>query len=165
MFYKNLYKLTYRKIIPKEQHGFLPGRSTLNNFRLSIDDWTRAWGSDVSVNVIRLIVASWKNFSIWEWGMVVCRGKSVLCTIGHFVSEWEEHISIWLPGYQRCSLGNMTRPYYLSLHTTDLPSSIRSLWTLFADDSKIYKYPLWHWYSPRWPRHGEYVVWGMVIAA
>lgn len=139
-------------LIPEEQHGFLPGRSVLTNLLLCVDEWSIMLDRGVPVDVIYLDFS--RAFDrvphkrlLLKLESLGIRG-SLLQWIKSFLSDRSfrvrvgDSLSTTRPVLSGVPQGSVLGPILFLLYTSDLPRTIRSHCSLFADDSKIFGNPL-----------------------
>lgn len=144
--------LTAENVLPEEQHGFIPGRSVVTNLLLNLHAWTNEFDVQNPIDVLYLdfekafdrvplqrLTAKLEHVGI--------RGN-VLAWITSFLNGREFYVRIAdnnsksnavLSGVPQ---GSVLGPVLFTLFTADLPSSITSCISLYADDTKIFNNPL-----------------------
>ncbi|KAJ3662053.1 hypothetical protein Zmor_006420 [Zophobas morio] len=136
------------KVIPSQQHGFIPGRSVSSNLLCSLNDWSRELDSGNPVDVIyfdfskafdkvptRRLLHKLESVGIrgsllrWIQGFLSYRTFRV--KIGSSFSSQREVLS----GVPQ---GSVLGPLLFTIYTADLARVIKCPFTLFADDLKVY---------------------------
>lgn len=142
-------------IIPREQHGFTPGRSTLTNLMYCVDAWTKAWDLGLPVDVLyldfsrafdrvphRRLLHKLQHLGIrgriLAWIEAFLSNRSFRVRVDKTLSTRDYPVTSGVPQ------GSVLGPVLFCLYTYDLPRLIRSDCSLFADDTKIYNFPLSH---------------------
>lgn len=139
-------------IIPKQQHGFMPGRSTTSNLLKCMNDWTLEFDEGNSVDVLYIdfekafdkvpissLLHKLKHYGVrgqlLSWITDFLTNRTFQVRIGDKVSE-ETSITSGVPQ------GSVLGPLLFLLYTCDLPTGMSSKISLFADDAKLYNNPL-----------------------
>ncbi|XP_044751634.1 uncharacterized protein LOC123311635 [Coccinella septempunctata] len=141
------------ELIPKSQHGFVPKRSTTTNLLSCVAEWTKALDSGSPVDVIyldfsrafdkvphRRLLAKLEHPGVR--GGLLRWLKSFLCNcrfrvrVGGAYSTTEKPVTSGVPQ------GSVLGPILFVLYVSDLPPLIRSFISTFADDTKLYGFPL-----------------------
>lgn len=139
-------------VIPPQQHGFLPGRSTITNLLLCINDWTAALDNKMPVDVIYLDFC--KAFDRVPTARLLhklehqgIRGD-LLLWIGAFLKNRSfcvrigDAYSSTLPVVSGVPQGSVLGPLLFLAYAADLVDHIHSSCSAYADDLKVYGDPL-----------------------
>ena len=137
-------------ILPKEQHGFRPKKSTLSNLIECLNDWTLNFDNGICTNVIYLDYA--KCFDS------VCHSKLLyklkkygisglaLDWISNFLCNRTQHVKINSSVSSAAIVesgvpqGTVLGPLLFLIYSADLPKVIKhSKLSMYADDTKLYK--------------------------
>ena len=149
IIYETLIKfLLDQHLIPEEQHGFLPGKSTISNLLCCLSNWTRHYDSGVPVDVVyldyskafdrvpkRRLLAKLENLGI---------AGNLLHWIGAFLSDRTfrvrvgDGLSEHRPVLSGVPQGSILGPLLFTAYTADLKVIIQSPFAMYADDIKIY---------------------------
>lgn len=141
-----------RGIIPREQHGFVPGRSIITNLLTCVNDWSLLLDTNTPVDVVYLDFS--KAFDrvpklrlLHKLEHLGIRGnllklinaflsnRSFLVRVGDSFSEPRRSVS----GVPQ---GSVLGPLLFLLYTSDIVHHIRTGCSLYADDTKLYANPL-----------------------
>lgn len=143
---------TSNSILPREQHGFIPGRSVITNLLTCTADWTKSidMGSPVDVVYLDFTRAFDKVpkrrllAKLWHCGIRgdLLKWIEAYLTDRLFQVRVEKCVSEQFPVDSGVPQGSTLGPLLFLLYTFDLPSVITSKCSLFADDTKIYANPL-----------------------
>ena len=131
-----------------QQHGFTGGKSTVTNLLEALNIWTEALMHDLPLDVIYLDYA--KAFDsvphqrllkqleslgltnkALKWIAAFLEGRRQKVIVNGAESEWREVLS----GVPQ---GSVLGPILFTMFVCDIPGSISSLASMFADDTKIY---------------------------
>lgn len=136
-------------IVPREQHGFVPGRSTMTNLLYCLNDWTRSLDQGIPVDVLYLDFS--KAFDRVPHRRLLSKlqhlgiGDALLSWIKAFLSNRtfrvrvaDVHSSEDVLMTSGVPQGSVLGPILFVIYTSDLPRLLRSPCALFADDTKIY---------------------------
>ena len=133
----------------KRQHGFTKGKSTTTNLIEVLNVWSEALMHGIPVDVLFLdflkafdtvphvrLIHQLKSFGITSkacgWIEAFLKNRLQKVRVNGEESEWAEVLS----GIPQ---GSILGPILFSLFINDLPDGIRSLISLFADDTKIHQ--------------------------
>lgn len=141
-----------RGIIPREQHGFVPGRSIVTNLLTCVNDWSLCLDAKIPVDIVYLdftkafdkvplhrLLHKLEHFGI--------RGN-LLKLISAFVSDRSFSVRVGdsfseprrsLSGVPQ---GSVLGPLLFLLYSSDLIHHIKSRCSFYADDAKLYASPL-----------------------
>lgn len=139
-------------VIPSQQHGFLPGRSTATNLLSCLNDWTLSFDKNEPVDVIYLdyskafdkvplnrLVKKLKHCgisgSLLGWISDFLSNRKFRVKVGQILSELKTVLS----GVPQ---GSVLGPLLYLIYTSDVPRMLTSKCSLYADDTKIYGNPL-----------------------
>lgn len=136
-------------IIPPQQHGFVPGRSTMTNLLTCMNDWTKCLDRNIPVDILYLDFS--KAFdrvphrrllkklhhlgvrgSLLSWIRAFLTNRTFRVRVGSFHSSVEILSSSGVPQ------GSVLGPILFLLYTSDLPRVLKSSCAMFADDLKLY---------------------------
>ena len=144
--------LSAEKVIPREQHGFVRGRSTVTNLLHCVNSWTLSLDNKQPTDVIYLDFA--KAFDrvptkrlLYKLDHVGVRG-GVLLWIENFLLDRTFSVKVGQSQSSTYSVlsgvpqGSVLGPLLFNVYVSDLPSKITSCKSFFADDCKIYANPL-----------------------
>lgn len=140
------------RIIPDNQHGFLPGRSVITNLLSCVNDWSTMLDSQVPVDILYLdfskafdrvphkrLLFKLENLGICGdlllWIRAFLSNRTFRVRVGDSLSSERDVVS----GVPQ---GSVLGPLLFLLFTSDLPTGLKSTCSLFADDAKIYGNPL-----------------------
>lgn len=135
-------------IVPKQQHGFLKGKSTATNLLESLNMWIEMQEHNVPVDVIyldyskafdtvphRRLVKKLEsvgiNGSLLNWIENFLNGRKQRVVVNGVMSRWIEVLS----GVPQ---GSVLGPLLFLIFVSDIPSLIENSISLFADDTKLY---------------------------
>ena len=140
--------LTENKIITKEQHGFIQGRSCTTQLLEALDEWTEAVDDGGSVDIIytdfqkafdsvphrRLaekIHACGIRGTPHRWIRNFLENRKQTVVVGGTTSQ-EGNVTSGIPQ------GSVLGPILFLIFINDLPQNIKSKLKIFADDTKLY---------------------------
>lgn len=141
-------------IIPEQQHGFMPGRSTVTSLLASVNCWSRALDEGTPIDVIYLDFS--KAFDrvphhrlLQKLHDLGIRGK-LLAWIQSYLTDRTFRVRISdtisspkgvLSGVPQ---GSVLGPLLFILYTSDLGKNLTCRWNAYADDTKIFANPVEH---------------------
>lgn len=143
------------QIISKCQHGFLPGRSTLTNMVLCLDDWTKNFDNNIQTDVIYLdfekafdrVPHNRLLYKLEHYGV---RGH-LLKFISSFLKDRFYQVRVNGSMSARYKVqsgvpqGSVLGPLLFLTYICDLAENIQSAIVFFADDTKLYSTPNSHY--------------------
>lgn len=138
-------------VIPKEQHGFIPGRSILTNLLTCVDTWTIELDRKNPVDVIyldfssafdrvpiRRLLHKMEHFGVrgrlLGWMETFLCGRSFSVKVGAARSSFR-------PASSGVPQGSVLGPLLFLLYVSELPSLISSTSACYADDMKFFNNP------------------------
>ena len=140
--------LKYNSILPKQQHGFLKGKSTSTNLLEAMNIWTELLKHNVSVDILYLdygkafdtvphqrLLKKLQSIGIkgkiLNWLQDFLIGRKQRVTVNHKFSEWIDVLS----GVPQ---GTVLGPLLFLIFVSEIPDLVKSHISLFADDTKLY---------------------------
>lgn len=144
--------LMQNRILPEQQHGFIPGRSVITNLLTCVDSWTRSLDGREPIDVLymdfskafdrvptRRLLHKLDHFGI--------RG-SLLSWIAGFLSNRSFAVKVagtlssHRPVLSGVPQGSVLGPVLFLIYISDLAAILKSRAAFYADDLKIYGNPL-----------------------
>ncbi|KAL3287999.1 hypothetical protein HHI36_002452 [Cryptolaemus montrouzieri] len=143
--------LTKHAIIPREQHGFVAGRSTTTNLLHYLNDWTRAYDLKIPNDVIYLDFAKaldrvTARRLIYKLEYIGVRGN-LLFWIRDYLSRRTFTVRVGAAfSTERLVIsgvpqGSVLGPFLFLVFVSDLAHHIKSRKSFYADDTKLYANP------------------------
>lgn len=140
------------KIIPKNQHGFVPGKSVITNLMLSLNDWTRAHDDGEPVDVIYLdflkafdrvphdrLLYKLEHLGIrgnlHSWISCFLKNRQAVVRVNKTHSKPFKSTS----GVPQ---GSVLGPLLFIIYISDIATGIKTSIIHFADDTKLYGDPI-----------------------
>ena len=140
--------LLVNNIIPKQQHGFLKGKSTATNLLESLSVWIEMQEHNVPLDVIYLDYS--KAFDtvphrrlVKKLESVGIRGK-LLSWIEHFLVGRKQRVVVngvmseWIEVLSGVPQGSVLGPLLFLIFVSEIPGLVENFISLFADDTKLY---------------------------
>ena len=140
--------LKSNSILPKEQHGFLKGKSTSTNLLEAMNIWTELLEHKAPIDILYLdyakafdtvphqrLIRKLKSIGIkgnllaWLKDFLIGRKQRVV--VNHEFSEWIDVLS----GVPQ---GTVLGPLLFLIFVSEIPDIVESHSSLFADDTKLY---------------------------
>ncbi|KAJ8969640.1 hypothetical protein NQ317_009573 [Molorchus minor] len=140
------------RIIPDEQHGFVPGRSTTTNLLQSVNSWMQLIDNNEPVDILYLDFS--KAFDkvskrkllfkldihgirglLLRWIEAFLSNRLFKVRVGSSYSNWHEVLS----GVPQ---GSVLGPILFLIYSSDLQHTISSSYMSYADDNKLYGNPI-----------------------
>jgi len=140
--------LETNSLLCAEQHGFCRGRSTVTNLLEALNTWTEALMHSIPVDVIYLDYA--KAFDTVPHERLIHQvgsfgiGGHALAWIKDFLTGRRQQVKInnstssWKPVLSGVPQGSVLGPTLFAMFVADVPGKVRSLISMFADDTKMY---------------------------
>ena len=140
--------LKANNILPKQQHGFLKGKSTSTNLLEAINVWTDLLEHNVPLDILyldyskafdtvphRRLIKKLSTVGIQgkvlEWLNSFLTGRKQRVVVNHVKSDWIDVIS----GVPQ---GTVLGPLLFLIFVSEIPDLVKSHASLFADDTKLY---------------------------
>ena len=144
--------LSNHKIIPSQQHGFMPGRSVITNLLQCVHDWTYAIDRGDPVDVIYLDFSKDfdrgpKNRLLYKLNDVGIRG-SLLAWLWVYLSDRVFRVQVGdkLSNFAQVSSGvpqgSVLGPLLFLIYVADIACRIKSQSFFLADDPKLFSNPI-----------------------
>ena len=145
----DLYLQKY-ELIPRQQFGFLKGRSVEQNLLTCINDWSKALDNSETVDVVyldfskafdkvplKLLLMKLNSYGIsgnlLRWIECFLSNRKFFVRVGNGFSDIFDVLS----GVPQ---GSVLGPKLFLLYTADIPKSITSSCAMYADDIKVYNH-------------------------
>ena len=139
------------QVIPPEQHGFLPRKSTITNLLTRLHQWTLADDNNEPIDVLYLdfekafdkIPIGYLLYKLEHYGV---RGKLLYFIRGFlqgrkFRVRVGQELSREHDTYSGVPQGSVLGPLLFIVYLSDLYSELKTSYTSFADDTNIYCNP------------------------
>lgn len=144
--------LLEQHIIPKQQQGFIPGRSTLTNLLHCVNDWTSFLNNREPIDIVYLDFSKAfdrvpKRRLLYKLEHFGIRGNLKLW-IENFLTDRFYKVRVGdsfshkRPVKSGVPQGSVLGPLLFTVYTSDLPFHVSSKISQYADDSKIYDNPI-----------------------
>lgn len=144
--------LLENNIIPRSQHGFLPGRSTFTNLLSRFQEWTLANDRSEPVDVFYLdfekafdkVPFMRLKHKLEHYGI---RGE-LLKLVGDFFLDRQFHVRVGSATsrlrkvFSGVPQGSVLGPLLFLVYISDLPANLKCGRSIFADDTNCYSNPL-----------------------
>ena len=140
--------LLINNIIPRQQHGFLKGKSTATNLLESLNIWIEMQEHNVPVDVIYLDYS--KAFDTVPHQRLVLKLQSIgirgnlLNWISHFLVGRKQRVVVngvmsdWIKVLSGVPQGSVLGPLLFLIFVSEIPDLVENFISLFADDTKLY---------------------------
>ena len=131
-----------------QQHGFQIGKSVTTNLLQALNVWTEALMHNIPIDILYMDYA--KAFDTVPHQRLLCQVESFGITgrtlqwIRAFLSNRQQKVrangkdSSWSPVMSGIPQGSILGPILFTLFVNDLPGNIRTIISMFADDTKLY---------------------------
>ena len=135
-------------ILPKQQHGFLQGKSTSTNLLEALNVWIEMQEHNLPVDIIYLDYS--KAFDTVPHKRLVGKLSSIgikgnlLTWIKDFLSDRKQRVLVntgtskWTEVLSGVPQGSVLGPLLFIIFVSEIPSLVNNFISLFADDTKLY---------------------------
>lgn len=135
--------------MPTSQHGFLPGRSTSTNLLFCMDDWTQSMDDKTPLDIAYIDFSKAfdlvQTLALNKLNHLGIRDR-LLTWIRAFLTKRQFTVIVQQNHSAILDLplgvvqGSVLGPLLFLLFVSDLPTSIKSSISTFADNTKIYNF-------------------------
>ena len=149
---KNILKHILRnKILPKQQHGFLHGKSTSTNLLEAMNVWIEMLEHKMPVDIIYLDYSKAFDTVPHKRLLLKLEAIGIRGNVLHWIEDFlynrrqrvivNEAVSNWADVLSGVPQGSVLGPLLFIIFISEIPSLINNFVSLFADDTKLYGIP------------------------